>query len=508
MNENKEELDLLKPLLIDLLEDQISEAQTDRLRGLLRDDPAILKDYTDYMTLCALLQWENAPPLVSKDVLAGPAAEAVAKVLPGPGFLGRFTRSGGPLAALMLAAVLLLCLGVFWAGSHFSPFGDQRPGLVESHGISSEPNVPKSDRPAAVARLIRLSTVEWADPEHKLAEWTQLAEGQEIDMAAGRAEILFSSGAQLILEGQVRFQILGPMKARLYHGKLTARIGEEAKGFGLVTPNGTVVDLGTEFGLSVQPTGETDVVVFDGIVDFHYQRPADPGNSGQIVPNSATWQLVTGEALRVDRDGVASRIVSILSDQFPRTAAPRRLGPIVIESVTDNIREFDSMPFYQIVRGGLDEDVRAYVDRKHEWNGIDELGIPSFLRGADYIMSFNSDKPHKDLEISVRIACPADVYVFWDERVQIADWLLERFTNTGLRIGMDETPWRDFIRAKGELRGLHRSAAIGPGKSIDMSFTIWKLHVPDPTTVTFGPLGTYAGSMYGIAAVTLTGVNQ
>jgi len=176
---------------------------------------------------------------------------------------------------------------------------------------------------------------------------------------------------------------------------------------------------------------------------------------------------------------------------------------MVIESVTDNIRASDSMLFYQIVRGGLAEDARAYVDREFEWNGIDEAGMPSFLRGADYIMPFNSDKPREDFEISVRIARPADVYVFWDERVPTASWLSEKFVETGLKIGMDEVTHQEVRSGRSVERD--PSSGIGSGKSIDTHFSIWKLRVSEPTTVTFGPLGGVLGSrsMYSIAAVPL-----
>ncbi len=42
-----------------------------------------------------------------------------------------------------------------------------------------------------------------------------------------------------------------------------------ARGFTVTTPNSDVVDLGTEFGLTVDGSGETEVHVFDGLVEAH-----------------------------------------------------------------------------------------------------------------------------------------------------------------------------------------------------------------------------------------------
>ena len=48
----------------------------------------------------------------------------------------------------------------------------------------------------------------------------------------------------------------------------------------------------------------------------------------------------------------------------------------MIRSVHDNIRGLDSSKYYQIVRRGLDDDAPAYVDRTHQWNGLDRGGSP------------------------------------------------------------------------------------------------------------------------------------
>src|SRR5262249_55973492 len=57
--------------------------------------------------------------------------------------------------------------------------------------------------------------------------------------------------------------------ARLLGGKLAARVPEAAIGFEIVSPQGKVIDLGTEFGVAVGAGGATEVYVFEGQVRAH-----------------------------------------------------------------------------------------------------------------------------------------------------------------------------------------------------------------------------------------------
>lgn len=142
---------------------------------------------------------------------------------------------------------------------------------------------------------------------------------------------------------------------------------------------------------------------------------------------------------------------------------------------------------------GLDDDAPAYVDRPHEWNGLDSSGLPAFLRGADYIMPFNEDKWRNDLEITVELACSASLYVFIDNREKVPTWLAERFTDTGVDIGLDEGSWPDPSMF---------TTDRGPGLSINQIFSVWRRDVDQGESINLGALmgGRNNRAMYGIAA--------
>ena len=131
--------------------------------------------------------------------------------------------------------------------------------------------------------------------------------------------------------------------------------------------------------------------------------------------------------------------------------------------------------------------------------------MPEALRGADYVKTFNNDKLRQDYELTIQLACAADLYVLTDDRVMVPDWVHEKFQPTGWKIGMEEcqSAPRDFS-----------TLSIGEGKKISYVFSVWRLSVPGAQSVRLGRLPTYptgqtqglglnwtAASMYGIAAV-------
>jgi hypothetical protein len=168
----------------------------------------------------------------------------------------------------------------------------------------------------------------------------------------------------------------------------------------------------------------------------------------------------------------------------------------VFRAIRDNIPPSDGSKYYyyQITTGGLEDDSWAYVDRHpHQWNGLTRSGLPDFLRGADYARTFNDYRYIRGFEIIVEISRAADLYVFFDDRVPTPYWLMERFEDTGVDIGLDEGPWEGISD--------HRTA-VGSGNSIDNVFSVWRRRCDAGEKVTLGAVGdsSEARAMYGIAA--------
>src|SRR5262245_36922741 len=282
--------------------------------------------------------------------------------------------------------------------------------------------------PANVATVTRLRGVEWSGQE-SLAEMSRLSVGQTIQLVRGEMEIYFDQAVQLVVRGPAKFDIRSAREVYGHSGVLSARVGQAGIGFTIVTPAGRIRDLGTEFGVAIEDKGTTDVAVFRGAVDLTYGSPTN------MLEPSVSRRLVRGEAMRLESDGYMRRVIAIDDARFPSIYAEKKAldagRSSLISDVRDNIRDGEvDAKFYRIVPGGLDEDVPAYVDRDHQWNGVDKSGIPPVLLGADYVMPFNGDKLLPHLNVTVTISRPAVLYIFLSDIAMIPEWLEKDFVKT------------------------------------------------------------------------------
>lgn len=145
---------------------------------------------------------------------------------------------------------------------------------------------------AEVATLIDARDCQWANGTRVALEGRLTP--RVLNLVSGVALIEFDGGARLALQGPASLEISGSESARLLRGSATVRCEDGADGFSLLTPNSTVIDLGTEFGVSVGPDGGTAVEVLDGAVEV-------AAASKQSSPN--TRVLSAGETLRLEPDG-------------------------------------------------------------------------------------------------------------------------------------------------------------------------------------------------------------
>jgi hypothetical protein len=346
------------------------------------------------------------------------------------------------------------------------------------------------------ARIVSISDVRWTSDDAKHHEWERIGVGQALHFESGSVEVLYDNGVQFVVQGPANCRFLSEQRVEADSGKFVARVSPDAIGFEIVTPHAKVIDLGTSFGVTIDPNRRTDVVVYEGMVDLL------PDNS----PNGKR-RLEAGEAMSIRSNGQVGRIATVRGGEFlppPRVPADQADDDQVIASVTDNLKFSDTANYYRVVAGGFREDCLAYVDRMHQWNGLDDRGIPPFLRRGDYVMTFNDDKTQHNLRIAVELAQPARLYLLVDDRAATPQWLADSFADTGWDIGVDEG-YADVENIE---------TAIGAGRSIEWTFSVWSRDVTAPTTVLLGslqqdetaaPPREVLQSMYGIVATPLVG---
>jgi hypothetical protein len=482
MNGSVDEMtDRIHSLAIRQLSGVLSDDERAELTARLREDAQALRVYLEHMQDTVSLRW----------MYSGHYDRRVAMTLAehGPEGVRKIQRRQFAWGALAVAAGLA-CVFAFnypWAQ-------DANDGATAA--IAGSPQAA----PAGVATVHDLSDVAWAKGAKPVALLSSVQVDQEFEFTKGTVELVFHTGADVKIFGPAKFTVQSDMSILCSRGRVNTLVGESGKGFTIDTPKARIVDLGTQFGVDISESGDTQVVVFQGSVDLE-KSAADVAKSTSA--EKWTRRLQQGDAMRLDDSGDAKRVMAVQrGDFFPASnldpyGRPRQ-EPVILD-VSDNIRAGESTKCYQIVRGGLREDAPCFVDRGHQWNGRDADGIPEFLLGADYIMPFNDDKFISDLKVDVTIARPSTLYIFIDDNMPVPEWLQKEFKDTGVDIGLDgaTTVWHK-----------DHALGVGAGASIDFPFSVWSREVPKAGKVHLGGVNPPEGktrsqgfNMYGIAVV-------
>jgi hypothetical protein len=86
-------------------------------------------------------------------------------------------------------------------------------------------------------------------------------------LESGLAQVVFYSGARVVIEGPADLRLVSPNEAVCPTGRLLAEVPEPARGFRLRTDQLSLLDLGTSFGIDATH-GRTEVHVFKGKVEL------------------------------------------------------------------------------------------------------------------------------------------------------------------------------------------------------------------------------------------------
>jgi hypothetical protein len=176
---------------------------------------------------------------------------------------------------LALAACLaLLAIGI-WSIRSWQP--------ASKTGVTS----------AAVAMLTRTVDADWGNAP--VREGSALEPGW-LRLKSGLAQVVFYSGARVVIEGPAELRLISQNEAACPHGRLLAQVPLPALGFRVRTDQLDVVDLGTEFAIDATRS-RTEVHVFKGKVEAR-------------VDNAAKQHLDEGEAAVAGNNSPPSRMLA------------------------------------------------------------------------------------------------------------------------------------------------------------------------------------------------------
>jgi hypothetical protein len=282
MSDSENLPDPLKDLIDDYLGGLLDEARTRELDERLRADAGARRYFVRYARLHTDLHLEARAHQAGRRALGSIEQLAHAFPVPGQADAGSARRSRPlfrrllRLGAVAAAAAVVLAAGAGWW------LGRERPDTA-GHGSS-------------VAWLVNAQNCQWSDDVSPAGD---MRAGKVLTLERGLAEVEFRCGARLVLEGPARLELLSARSARLVRGKLTARVPAPVTGFEIVSPQGKVIDLGTEFGVAVADGGATEVYVFEGQVEAHA--------AGAGRPNAGAVNLVQNQAARIEGGQVTVR---------------------------------------------------------------------------------------------------------------------------------------------------------------------------------------------------------
>jgi hypothetical protein len=360
----------LDQLIVLASERKLTDDQAERLKELVAGDEDAGLHYVDMMYVQAGL-WQrfrdrsasggaedcDLPQLLTHDV-AIPASSPLPSPLVfshvQPGTFGYFS-SGWPVAYLLATVIFAIGL-VIAALVHVSAPQVVLPSPVHGRGAGGEGR-GNSLSASIVGQITGMVDCQWSEPDTEAINGAHVPLGRRYALSSGLMELTYDTGARVILQGPVTYEVESPIGGYLSIGKLTAKLekkpnlpspdqpsvgarraagGEGGRNqnssdlcpltsdlFAVRTPTVVVTDLGTEFGVEMDPESGTRVCVVQGLVSL---RSVADGASQETV-------LQAGQASQVDRQGAIVRQADADSERFIKSFVrrlPRREAPALV----------------------------------------------------------------------------------------------------------------------------------------------------------------------------------
>jgi len=256
---------------------ELTEEHWANFEQLLRESDDACRQYLEYVNISVVLpnilssipDEDSSSPVFFSSECQEPIA------LHSPGFL--FTTFRGtigyfsheiPFSFLIGAVLTSLLVLIGWLVPVSSPVNSAgnkslMPSVVQRQFT---PN-PKIE---IVGKITGMVDCKWTDPNTKPLHGANVPLGCKFVMVSGLMEITYNTGAKVILQGPMTYEVESKNGGFLPIGKLTGKVeNKTAKGFSVRTPTAIVTDLGTEFGVEVTSEEKTNICMFQGKVLVH-----------------------------------------------------------------------------------------------------------------------------------------------------------------------------------------------------------------------------------------------
>ena len=192
--------------------------------------------------------------------------------------------------------------------------------------IRGAPRVPRAESAPVFAVVRETLHGRWADGREVRVSESVGRGGWSLQ--SGLISLAGADGVELVVEGPAVGEWLGAQHIRLTSGTVLVRMPKGRSGFVVDTEQMRVIDLGTEFGVSVSQSGDERVQVYDGLVRT---ESAASGAARELKAGSGLHLSAAGEL--VPAAFVEDRFIR----RMPRTTPITLGGPLFNRSAVDSV---------------------------------------------------------------------------------------------------------------------------------------------------------------------------
>ncbi len=308
--------DRLEYLILKNIDEQCSDAEFGEMCELIRHDQQALRHYIDFVSLCADMQQSDVSssatgslfgldqakladvllmlanneqaaepiPVDNPEPVADIEICSIPAVVPFKKKISKFHTFITAIAALLLMAISLLIM------------------------FPMQPSVP-------LGKVSATMNAVWKNGDNYYSG-NNIYARSTLKLEQGCAVLTFNNNAEIVIQSPAEIEIENDKQIFLTSGKISAVIPETAEGFIVRTIGASVVDYGTEFGVTTDKTGTTQAHVFLGNVEL--RSGSDP------VRFTGRKTLVGGEACFV-KDGILSdKITKAQPESFIRNLPTKK----------------------------------------------------------------------------------------------------------------------------------------------------------------------------------------
>jgi hypothetical protein len=222
-----------------------------------------------------------------------------------------------------LAAAVLIAVALFVPRVISNNAGPDKVA-PDAASIADQPaaDADNAESAESVGTVVQQRDCKWVEGSTSWRNGDLLRPKTLLSLESGAAEVALENGVRLILSGPCEVQLVNEMRGRVFRGSVVAKVPTGAHGYTLTTPSSQVIDLGTEFGVSVDRSGKSEVHVFTGEVISRWSGPDKAqGRSLRLHQNDgARYGLKKSETTLITAD--ESRFIRDLAPRLPVADLP------------------------------------------------------------------------------------------------------------------------------------------------------------------------------------------